>query len=230
MNFTAPPAAPAESPPIPNRRTDTQDAFDTKTDAYLNWTATFRNWLAALVGWLSTTFKDALQDIESNKNAAQTAAAAADLSAQQAALIAGATKWVAGNYSQGAIVWSPKSLLTYRRVPAGLTASIADPADDQLGWRLTGSLYSLPQKDLDTAGPHQLIVGMHYIILHPLAECLMPAYAAPQEQLRVTNRSGARTPILRRNGGKFDNVADDVLLDALQADWVYTMTTNRGWL
>lgn len=161
---------------------------------------------------------------------ATNAAGAAQTSAENAAVIAGATKWVSGNYTQGAAVWSPLSLLTYRRIPAGTTASATDPASDPTGWKLTGSPYSMPQQELSTAGPHQLVVGMHYIILHPTADCLMPANAAPQEQLRITNRSGARTPILRRNGGKFDNVADDMQLDALQADLVLTMTANRGWI
>ena len=232
MSFTPPPLAPAESAPIPNRRTDAQEAFDVKTDAYLNWTATFRTWLAGLVTWL-TTFLDelgvAMQGIEVNKNAALSAAAAAETSAQNAAIVAGATKWAAGNYAQGAAVWSPTSLLTYRRATPGVTASATDPANDPAGWKLSGSQYSLPQQELTTPGPHQLVVGMHYIIKHPLAECLMPAAAAPQELLRVSNKSGALTPVLRRNGAMFDGVADDMALDRLNADWVFTQTSG-GWI
>ena len=230
MSYTPPPAAPPASPAIPNRRTDAQDAFDLKTDAWLNWTAGFHTWLSGLAAWLAGSFQEALASMEGNKNAAQSAAAAANTSAQNAAVVAGAAKWVAGNYAQGACVWSPLSLLTYRRIPAGTTASATDPASDPTGWKLTGSPYSMPQQELSTAGPHQLVVGMHYIILHPTAECLMPASAAPQEQLRITNKSGATTPILRRNGGKLDNVADDLQLDILQADAVFTMTANRGWI
>lgn len=232
MSFTPPPAAPAESVPIPNRRTDAQEAFDLKTDAYLNWTAAFRNWLAGLVAWLTTFLAElgtAISGIENNKNAAQTAAAAAEASAQNAAVIAGAAKWAAGNYAQGAAVWSPISLLTYRRATPGVTASATDPANDPAGWKISGSQYSLPQQTLATAGPHQLIVGMHYILTHPLAECLMPANAAPQELLRITNKSGALTPVLRRNGGLFDGVADDMVLDTANADWIWTQSATRGW-
>ena len=232
MSFTAPPAAPPESVAIPNRRTDAQEAFDLKTDAYLNWLTTFRTWCAGLVAWCVTFLTElgtAMTGIENNKNAAQAAAAAAETSAQNAAVIGGATKWQAGNYAQGAAVWSPISLLTYRRIPAGVTASATDPANDPAGWKLSGSQYSLPQQTLATAGPHQLIVGMHYILTHPLAECLMPANAAPQELLRITNKSGAITPILRRNGGLFDGVADDMVLDTVNADWIWTQSAARGW-
>lgn len=232
-SFTPPPDAPAASAPIPNRRTDGQNEFDVKTDAYLNWLTNFRTWLAAFVTWLTsflTELGQAMQTVEGNKNAAQLAASAAESSAQNAAVIAGATKWAAGNYAQGAAVWSPQSLLTYRRIPAGVTASAIDPASDPAGWKLSGSQYSLPQQDLTTAGPHQLLVGMHYIIKHPLCECLMPANAAPQELLRITNRSKATTPILRANGGKFNDMADDMRLDSRTSDKIYTQTATEGWI
>ena len=233
MSFTQPPGDPAESVPIPNRRTDTQNDFDAKTDVYLNWLSAFRNWLASFRSWAVTFMQEvtgAIQGIEGNKNAAQNAAAAAALSAESAAVIAGATRWAAGNYTQGAAVWSPISLLTYRRIPAGTTASAVDPANDQAGWRLSGSQYSLPQQELATAGPHQLAVGVHYIILHASAECLMPGNAAPQDLLRITNKSGAVTPILRRNGTTFDGIADDMQLNSTRADKVFTMSASRGWI
>ncbi|MBU1352092.1 MAG: hypothetical protein KKB95_09385 [Gammaproteobacteria bacterium] len=239
MIFTPPPVAPPEAAAIPSRRNDTQAAFDVKTDAYLVWTASFRTWLAGLVAWFVTLLAEmgiALETVESNKNAAQTAAAAAATSAQQAAVIAGAVKWVPGDYEQGDPVWSPLSLLTYRRIPDGITASAIDPSIDQASWRLTGSVYSMPQKDIataldeDTGLPHLLLVGMHYIVLHPLAECLMPAGAVQQEVVRITNRSGDTTPILRRNGSLFDGDDDDMRLDSSTADKTFTKgAPTRGW-
>ncbi len=239
MIFTNPPGDPAESPPIPSRRTDTQDAFDLKTDAHLNWLVVFRTWLAGFRAWLVTFLGElnlAIQNVEGNKNAAQAAAAAAETSAQNAAVISGAVRWVPGNYVKGNAVWSPISLLTYRRIPEGPSASAIDPAIDRINWRLTGSPHSLPQKDIttaldvDTGLPHLLSVGMHYIILHPLAVCSMPADAVAQELLRVTNRSGATTPKLLRNGDLFDGDADDLELDSLTADKTFTKTATRGWL
>jgi hypothetical protein len=233
MNFTQPPDAPEASVAIPNRRTDAQDAFDIKTDVYLNWLTGFRNWTAGLVTWLGTFLAEmsqAMLTVEGNKNAAQAAASAAATSAQNAAIVAGAKRWAPGNYAQGDAVWSPMSLLTYRRVPAGTSASATDPAQDPAGWRLSGSPQSMPQQELTTQGPHQLIVGMHYIVMHPLCECLMPAAPAPQEQLRITNRSGALTPVLRRNGGRFSGLDDDLVLDSRYADRVFTKTTTLGWI
>ena len=239
MSFTPPPAGPAADPPIPNRRTDAQEAFDLKTDAYLNWQTTFRTWLANFVAWCATMLGElgiALSTVESNKNAAQSAAAAAEASAQNAAVIAGATKWAAGNYAQGAAVWSPISLLTYRRVPVGVTASATDPANDPAGWRLTGSPHSMPQKEITTALdavtglPHLLSVGVHYLIKHPLAECSMPADAVAQEMVRVTNQSGASTPKLLKNGKTFNGYDDDLQLDILGWDKVFTMTAAGTWI
>lgn len=239
MSFTPPPADPAVDPSIPNRRTDAQEAFDLKTDVYLNWLTAFRTWLAVFRGWLVIFLGEltqALQGVEGNKNAAQAAAAAAETSAQNAAVISGAVRWVPGNYVKGTAVWSPISLLTYRRIPEGPSASAIDPAIDRVNWRLTGSPHSLPQKDIttaldvDTGLPHLLSVGMHYIILHPLAVCSMPADAVAQELLRVTNRSGATTPKLLRNGDLFDGDADDLELDSLTADKTFTKTATRGWL
>ncbi|MCD6663518.1 MAG: hypothetical protein LT082_08970 [Comamonas sp.] len=142
MSFTPPPAAPAEGAPIPNRRTDAQEAFDLKTDAYLNWLESFRAWCAGLVAWCATFLTElgeAMTDIEADKNAAQVAAAAAEASAQGAAASAGAAKWVAGNYTQGDAVWSPVSLLIYRRTTPGTTASATDPAFDSDGWVTPGA-------------------------------------------------------------------------------------------
>lgn len=232
MSFTPPPAGPAAAPDIPNRRTDAQPVFDTKSDTYLNWQSAFRTWLAGFVTWASTILGElttALASVESNKNAAQVAAASAETSAANAASAAGAGMWVAGNYTKGDPAWSPTSLLTYRRITVGTTYSGADPANDAAGWRLMGSPVSMPQSTLSTAGPHVLSVGVHYIITHPLADCSMPAGAVAQEMVRVTNRSGATTPILRRNGSTFGGIADDLVLD-FPLDKAFTQTAALGWI
>lgn len=235
MSFTDPPGAPPATVPIPSRLKDNQVAFDQKTDAYLNWQDTFRNWLGSFLGWVSGFTQElaiAQQAVEGGKIAAQVAAAAAETSAASAAVIAGAVRWQVGDYAQGAAVWSPTSLLTYRRKPAGVTHSATDPVLDSAGWRTTGSATSLPQQRLTTAGPHQLAVGIHYLIEHALAECLMPtpADATEGDALRVSNKSGANTPILRRNGGTFDGTDDDMELDDPAADYVFTMTVLKGWI
>lgn len=237
MSFTPPPAAPPESVPIPNRRNDAQPVFDSKTDTYLNWQASFRNWLAVFVAWLTTYIAEltsALSGAEGNKNAAQAAAAAAEVSAQNAAVIAGAVRWVAGNYTKGDPVWSPISLLTYRRIPEGLTASAVDPANDPAGWRLTGSPHSMPQKEITTALdpvtglPHLLSAGIHYTVTHPNAVLRMPD-AVVQEQVRVEDQSGGTTvQIWPEPGGKFRNRDVALLLSTRGFDKTFTKTV-RGW-
>ncbi|CAN7565996.1 hypothetical protein [Acidovorax sp. LjRoot117] len=239
MSFTNPPAAPAEAPAIPNRRTDEQPDFDVKTDAHLNWLLVFRTWLTAFRAWLVTFIGEltlAVQNVEGNKNAALSAAAAAESSAQNAAVISGAVRWAPGSYVKGNAVWSPISLLTYRRIPEGPSASAVDPSIDRVNWRLTGSPHSLPQKEIttsldpDTGLPHLLSVGVHYLIKHPLAECSMPSDAVAQEMVRVTNQSGASTPILRKNGKTFNGYDDDLQLDLIGWDKVFTMTAAGAWI
>ena len=161
---------------------------------------------------------------------AQSAANAAATSAQTAAGISGAPQWVAGDYAFGTFVWSPLSLLTYRRKTAGVTASTVDPSIDTVGWKLAGSVMSMPQIELTTAGPHNLAVGIHYIVKHPDAVCLMPAGAAPQEQVRVTNRSGDTKVLLMRTGSTFNEVNEDITLDSRGTDKTFTKAAGNTWL
>lgn len=91
MSFTNPPAAPPAAVPIPSRLTDSQTAFDAKTDTYLNWQATFRDWLSGLVTWCSTF----IAEITATQVAIDSAATAA-IGAADAALAASNFKglWV----------------------------------------------------------------------------------------------------------------------------------------
>ena len=234
MSLTNPPSSPPAAPPVPNRRTDAAPEFDIRTDAYLNWMTTFAAWLDGLVTWLGTQLHPYLQGVltatEGHKNAAQAAAAAASTSAQTAALIAGAHRWQPGNYAQGAVVWSPLSLLTYRRVPEGVTASGIDPALDPSAWRLSGSPHSMPTQELTGPGPHQLVTGMHYLILSADVVAIMPATAFAQEQLRITNLSGRSGPILQRNGADFRGKAVDLVIDSARANYTFLYSTTQGWV
>lgn len=161
--------------------------------------------------------------------AAQQAAIAADAAAQQAAGIAGAPMWVAGNYTLGDYVWSPTSLLNYRRRTPGTTASATDPAADPVGWRLVGSAMSMPQQEITTAGAHQLSAGIHYIVTNPLAVLHMPA-AAPQEQVRIEDQSGGTTvQIWPEPGGEFKNRDVALLLSTRGFDKTFTQTASGGW-
>ena len=233
MNFTPPPDAPAEAAPIPSRRLDSQEQFDAKSDAYMVWLAGFRTWLATFRGWCVSFLSEiglAVQQVEDSKAVAQFAANAAAASASVAAVAANAPQWVAKNYTFGDCVFSPLNLLTYRRATAGTTASANDPSVDPTGWKLVGALNSMPQVRLTTAGPHQLKVGFHYLIEHPLAKCLMPTAPSSQDALRISNKSGAISPILRRNGQLFNGFDDDMLLDSLVMDRTFTFSVPKGWI
>lgn len=69
----------------------------------------------------------------SSASAAVSAKTAAEAAASTAASTAGAEKWVNGaTYTQGEVVWSPFSLLSYRRRTNG--TSTVDPAFDRENW------------------------------------------------------------------------------------------------
>lgn len=161
------------------------------------------------------------------KTAAQAAAAAASVSAESAAIIAGAQRWQPGEYSQGDVVWSPVSLLTYRRIPAGLTASVTDPSLDPGAWRLSGSPHSMPAQELSGPGPHQLVAGMHYLLLSADVVAIMPTRAFAQEQVRVTNLCGSPGPLLH---GTFFGKEIDLRLDGAFDDRAFCFTRNWGWV
>ncbi len=192
------------------------------------------NALTANVAYNAGAAKWFAERSDASRASAAALAAAAEVSAQNAAVISGAVRWVAGNYTQGDPVWSPISLLTYRRITAGVTASAVDPANDPAGWRLTGSPHSMPQKEITTALdpvtglPHLLSAGIHYTVTHPAAVLRMPD-AVVQEQVRVEDQSGGITvQIWAEPGGKFRNRDVALLLSTRGFDKTFTKTV-RGW-
>lgn len=92
-------------------------------------------------------------------DAAEVAQAAAVTSAQHA----GADEWEAGNYAEGAVVYSLDSGLVYRRkAPGG--ASPTDPAADPTRWRLAiiaAPLYR-PETGASVAGEVNVHHGLRY--------------------------------------------------------------------
>ncbi len=221
------PLEPPVPPPVPSRLNDSQVVFDSKTDAYLRWQEVFRNWQAGLIRWVPLGLMPALNAIEGNKNAAQQAAIAAETSAQSAAGISGAARWMAGDYAQGVFVWSPTSLLTYRRRVTG--ASAIDPAADPAGWKLVGSVMSMPQQEITTPGVHQLAVGFHYLVRHPQAVLHMPV-ASPQEQVRIDDRSDSITvQVWPEPGGRFRAQDVALLLATRGFSYTFTQSASEGW-
>lgn len=230
----ATPPIPLTAPPVTPDRSDRAN-FAIQSQ---NWTLWQKNHnypetvlMMANVAANATEAFDRAAAAGQSATAAQNAAIAAETSAQTAAALSGAPMWVAGNYTFGDYVWSPTSLLGYRRKTAGTTASATDPSSDPAGWKLVGSAMSMPQQELAGAGPHQLMVGMHYLVLHPQAVLLMPVGAAAQEQVRVTDMSDGITVTLQREpGGLFNGQAVDTVFDSRGIDRIFTKTVSKGWL
>lgn len=170
------------------------------------------------------------EDARLSAASALNSAAAAEVSARNAAVVAGATRWAVGMYKQGDAVWSPLSLLTYRRATEGVTQSLTDPSLDPDGWRLTGSPVGMPQVALYGAGPHRLTIGTHYLLMTADIVALMPSSPAPQETVRITNLSLSGGPVLDRNGATFKGNSDNLSLDEDNADHNFTFTLNNGWV
>ena len=88
----------------------------------------------------------------------------------------------------------------------------------------------MPTQELAGPGPHQLVTGMHYLILSADVVAVMPASAFAQEQLRITNLSGQSGPLLLANGQNFSGKVGDLLLDSARADRMFIFTDSQGWV
>jgi hypothetical protein len=107
--------------PTPPSRDDPTN-FATRADAFLGALPDFATEANALA-------------VDVNADAVSAAADAADAIAAAAAAVAAAnaTKWVSGTtYTEGAVVWSPITYLTYRRKSTG--GGTTDPSADTTNW------------------------------------------------------------------------------------------------
>lgn len=172
---------------------------------------------------------DSATQADLSKLAANQFALDAANSVQQAGDVAGASKWVAGTYTQGDAVWSPISYFTYRRTTPGNTSSAIDPFLDTAGWKRVG-VPSFTQAILNGVGPHQLYVGGHYLLMTPDATLVMPLLPSIGDEVRVSNLSGNKGAILQRNGETFKGLAEDLVINSVIMDYTFTKTENEGWI
>ena len=172
---------------------------------------------------------DSATQADLSKQAANQSALDAANSVQQAGDVAGASKWVAGTYTQGDAVWSPISYFTYRRTTPGSTSSATDPSLDAAGWKRIG-VPSFTQTVLNGVGPHQLYVGGHYLLMSPGATLVMPLLPSVGDEVRVSNLSGDKGAILQRNGETFKGLAEDLIINSVIMDYTFTKTENEGWI
>ena len=172
---------------------------------------------------------DSATQADLSKLAANQFALDAANSAQQAGDVAGASKWVAGTYTQGDAVWSPISYFTYRRTTPGSTSSAIDPFLDTAGWKRIG-VPSFTQTVLNGAGPHQLYSGGHYLLMTPDTTLVMPLLPSVGDEVRVSNLSGDKGAILQRNGETFKGLAEDLVINSVIMDYTFTKTESEGWI
>ena len=172
---------------------------------------------------------DSAAQADLSKLAANQFALDAADSAQLAGDVAGASKWVAGTYTQGDAVWSPISYSTYRRTTPGSTSSAIDPVLDTAGWKRVG-VPSFTQTILNGVGPHQLYSGGHYLLMAPNATLVMPLLPSVGDEVRVSNLSGGKGAILQRNGETFKGLAEDLILNSVVMNYTFTKTENEGWI
>lgn len=135
-------------PPAPS--TNDPDNFDPMADARMEAEGPFGDQLNALA---LNMFNNATE-AQARALQAQQGAADAQSAAAAAAAATTAVKWVAGNYVDGVVVWSPISRFSYRRIGDG--ASATDPALDAPHWVL--QLYALGLGGMVITGSVDLIV------------------------------------------------------------------------
>ncbi len=88
----------------------------------------------------------------------------------------------------------------------------------------------MPTQELSGPGPHQLVTGMHYLILSADVVAVMPGSAFAQEQVRITNACGRPGPVIQASGHMLGGQSSDLLLDIAQVDRTFVFTTNQGWI
>lgn len=184
--------------------------FITQVNAALAWVA---DQLAAIAGYAAVT---------------TTASADAVAAASAAAASAGATKWQVDTvYADGAVVWSPISYQTYRRMGAG--SGGADPSDNPAAW--------MPQ-DREAVGA---VISVNanataarfctYELGTAALTLTLPATAARGDWVGVippTATAGAQT--VGRNGHVLLDAAEDMDIDVTVPFRLVYISPARGWV
>lgn len=182
MSFTNPPAAPPAAVPIPSRLTDSQTAFDAKTDTYLNWQAIFRDWLSGLVTWCSTF----IAEITATQVAIDSAATAA-IGAADAALAASNFKglWVdlAGPLNKPACVKHGGRFWLLLNNLANVAASEPGVSAD---WTSTDAGVLVQEITASTA----MVPGVRYVVKTPGVTLSAPAVLLAGDRLSAVDASG----------------------------------------
>jgi hypothetical protein len=240
---TAPSPAPTSTDPA---------SFDARADAFHSF---FPNWLNVLFPAVLQWIKDRANGVLDAANAAASSAQAATASAAQAATsattaatIAGADRWVSGQvYAQGDAVWSPLTLLTYRKKTAGSSSGSTDPSADTVNWGVVGGgdvslagTQTLTNKTLTTPVITQNVqviststtaVASRTYVLTASLTLTLPASPSAGDWVAFSNRSGTLTSVIARNGSNIMGLAENMTVDSLTAGFTLTFAdATRGWV
>lgn len=153
----------------------------------------------------------------------------ADAAAAVVSAVANVTKWISGTtYPEGAVVWSPANLQTYRRKTTG--AGTTDPASDSTNWVVISAFMFKTQ--LVTANTNA-VPFVDYVITGSY-ELTLPASPQPGDWVGIKDKAGGVGATVYLNGNKLEGVdygATRLELDMryFAAKLVY-LDATRGWV
>ena len=220
---------PIDALPTPPSRSDPVN-FAARGDALLG---ALPAWTDDINDIAEVTFNNATDSFTAASNAsgfadvAFTQAAAAAQSATAAAASAGATKWISGTtYTEGNVVWSPLTFLSYRRKITG--GGTTDPSLETTNWALVGAPSSFPVSLISSNT--NAAASNHYIFTAALTLTL-PSTPPVGTTVQWTNLSDTMTCIIDPGSEKIRNVAGTMTVNVKNASVILVYTgATLGWV
>lgn len=228
-----PTAVPAMTPPPTLPVRGDRANFGDQSQAWTLWEKTYKfPESIALAGNVYANAVDALTSAGNAANSALAAAASESRAAQSAAAaqaVSGATKWVAGAFTAGAVVWSPINGQNYR-ARAAIANSTVDPANDSANWFALLLQQSLPVVTISAAGTYPASANVHYLLSVAGINLQFPANPNPGDLVGFTNVSGVTSNTLDPNGKTFKGDGSVMYLNDKAASAILKYTTAQGWI
>lgn len=153
----------------------------------------------------------------------------ADAAAAVVSAVANVTKWISGTtYTEGAVVWSPANLQTYRRKTTG--GGTTDPASDSTNWVVISAFMFKPQ----LINTNTSAVPFVDYVMTSACTLTLPAAPQPGDWVGIKDKTGGTSSTVVLNGNRLEGVdygADPLNLDMryFAAKLVYIDAT-RGWV
>ena len=183
------------------------------------------SWIASAAADAATSASNAASSAVNS--AASASSAASSLAAAQA--VSGASRWVAGSYGPGVVVWSPANGQNYRS-RFSIASSTTDPANDPGKWFPLLLLQALPVITVSSSGAVVCSANVHYVVTGTGVNLKMPASPNPGDLFGITNASGVTTNTLDPNGKTLQGDASVMALDDLTGSCTLKFTTSQGWI